>query len=50
MYSFATGMYDEMDDTLKLQILQEVIHEDMETALNEDLLKKFERKGWDIEF
>ena len=49
LYKFACNIYDEYDDALKLQILQEVIHGDLEKNLPPDAVKKFERKGWEIE-
>ena len=49
LYAFAIGLYDELNDTLKLQILMEVIHSDLERNLSADAIKKFERKGWEIE-
>ncbi|MBQ0040830.1 MAG: DUF4080 domain-containing protein [Clostridiales bacterium] len=49
MYSFAITLYDDLNDTLKLQILAEVLHEDLENNLSEEAVKKFERKGWEIE-
>lgn len=49
LYGFAISLYDELNDTLKLQILMEVIHSDLERNLSADAIKKFERKGWEIE-
>ncbi len=49
LYAYATNIYDELNDTLKLQIIMEVIHSDLERNLSEDAVKKFERKGWAIE-
>ncbi|MBQ0004739.1 MAG: DUF4080 domain-containing protein [Clostridiales bacterium] len=49
LYAFATNIYDEMNDTLKLQIIMEVIHSDLENSLSEESVKKFERKGWVLE-
>ena len=49
MYAFAITLYDDLNDTLKLQILSEILHEDLENNLSEDAVKKFERKGWEIE-
>ena len=49
LYAFAEDLYDDLNDTLKLQILMEIIHEDLENALSPEAVKKFERKGWEIE-
>ena len=49
LYKFASTIYDEFDDALKLQILQETIHSDLEKTLPPDAVKKFERKGWEID-
>ena len=49
LYAFAIGLYDELNDTLKLQMLMDVIHSDLERNLSSDAVKKFERKGWEIE-
>ena len=49
MYQYAVSIYEEINDTLKLQILMESLNRDLEMALPEESIKKFERKGWDIE-
>lgn len=49
MYAFATELYEDMSDAIKLQILVEVLHEDLENTLSTDAVKKFERKGWEFE-
>ena len=49
LYGFGEVLYDEFNDTLKLQIFSEILHEDMERNLSPDAVKKFERKGWFIE-
>ncbi|MDO4384166.1 MAG: DUF4080 domain-containing protein [Eubacteriales bacterium] len=48
LYAYATELYDEINDTLKLPILQEVLHSDMEKSLPYERVKVFDRKGWDI--
>ena len=49
LYNFAVGLYDDLNDTLKLQILMEILHEELENCVSAEAVKKFERKGWDIE-
>lgn len=49
MYQYAVNIYEEINDTLKLQIMMESLNRDLENALPEESIKKFERKGWDIE-
>ena len=34
---------------MKLDILKDVIYADLETMISEDALKKFDKKGWDID-
>lgn len=48
LYAYSTVLYDEINDTLKLQLLMEVIHSDIEANLSSESVKKFDRKGWDI--
>ena len=49
LYKLATSLYEDFDDPLKLQICKEVLHSDLEKAIPPDAVKKFERKGWEIE-
>ena len=37
-----------MNETLKLPVLQEILHSDMEQSLSYEKVKIFDRKGWDI--
>lgn len=48
LYSFATKMYDEINDTLKIQIFGDILHAELEDRLSLDEIKKFEKKGWTI--
>ena len=34
---------------MKHEILKDVIYADLETMVGEDAMKKFDRKGWDID-
>lgn len=49
LYSFAGGLYDELSDAIKLDILKDVIYDDLAQQLSEEAMRKFDRKGWDIE-
>lgn len=49
LYSFATGVYDEMNNTLKLPILMEIIHSDLENDCPAEVVRKFDKRGWDID-
>jgi len=49
LYAWATDLYYQFDDTLKLDILRDAVHADLEKELPEDAMIKFERAGWSIE-
>ena len=49
LFAFAGGLYDELADAVKLDILKDVIYADLETMISEDAIRKFDRKGWDID-
>ena len=49
LFAFAGGLYDDLADPVKLDILKDVIHADLETMISEDAIKKFDKKGWDID-
>lgn len=49
LYAYAADLYDELSDAVKLDILKEVIYSDLEAMVSEDVMKKFDKKGWDIE-
>ena len=49
LYAFACGLYDEFAVTSRLGTLQLIISEDLEDMLDQEAMKKFERKGWEIE-
>ena len=48
LYSFAGGLYDELSDAIKLDLLRDVIYSDLEDQLSEEAMRKFDRKGWEI--
>ena len=49
LYAFAGGLYEDLADSVKLEILKDVIYADLETMIGEDAIKKFDRKGWDLD-
>lgn len=49
LFKFAGGLYDDLADPVKHDILKDVIYADLETMISEDAIKKFDRKGWDID-
>ena len=48
LFSFAGGLYDELSDGIKLDLLKDVIRADLDRMLSEEAIRKFDRKGWDI--
>lgn len=48
LFAFATKLYDEMNDTLKIQIFNDILHAELENRISSDAIKKFEKKGWMI--
>lgn len=49
LYAFAIKLYDKLNDTLKLQILMETIHSELEENFSSDVVKRFDKKGWEID-
>lgn len=49
LYSFATVLYDEKNETLKLQTLMEIMRSEMEEMLPADAIEKFDEKGWELD-
>ena len=47
IYRFASGLYDELSDAVKLDILKDVIYADLSELVSEDAMRKFDRKGWE---
>lgn len=47
LYSFAAGLYDELADPVKLDILKDVIYADLSELVSEEAMRKFDKKGWD---
>ena len=48
LYAFAANTYDELNDTLRMQIFAEALHSDFEGSFPEETVKKFDRKGWEL--
>ncbi|MBR2539577.1 MAG: DUF4080 domain-containing protein [Mogibacterium sp.] len=49
LFAFAHELYADFEDDLKFQILTDAIHADLESAVSEEEIIRFERKGWDLE-
>lgn len=49
LYTFAAKLYENDDETLKLQVLQEILHSDMEKSISQEVIRRLERKGWEID-
>ena len=48
LYAFAEALYKELSDAGKLEMLQDVIHGDLEELISVEDIKRFERQGWDL--
>ena len=49
LYAYTDGLYVDLADSVKHEILKDVIYADLETMIGEDAMKKFDRKGWDLD-
>ena len=49
LYAYTEGLYDDLADPVKHEILKDVIYADLETMIGEDAMKKFDKKGWNID-
>ena len=49
LFAFAGDLYDDLSDPVKLDILKDVIYADLENMVSEDAIKKFDKKGWNID-
>ncbi len=49
MYDFANEIYDEDLDPVKIEVLQKILHSELENEISEEDIKRFERKGWELE-
>ena len=46
--AYTDDLYDDLADSVKHEMLKDVIYADLETMVGEDAMKKFDKKGWDI--
>ena len=49
LFAFAGDIYDDLADAVKLDILKDVIYTDLESMISEDALRKFDKKGWNVD-
>ena len=49
LYAYTDGLYEDLADSVKHEILKDVIYADLETMIGEEAMKKFDRKGWDLD-
>ena len=49
LYAFTDGLYEDLADSVKHEILKDVIYADLEAMTGEETMKKFDRKGWDLD-
>ena len=48
LYAFAEGLYKELSDAGKLEMLEDVIRTDLENMISVDEIKRFDKQGWTI--
>ena len=48
LYAFAEGLYRELSDSGKLEMLEDVIRTDLENVISVDEIKRFDKQGWTI--
>ena len=49
LFAFADDLYDDLADPVKLDVLKDVIYDDLEHMVSEEAIKKFDKKGWDLD-
>ena len=49
LFAYTEGLYDDLADSVKHEILKDVIYADLEAMVSEDAMKKFDRKGWELD-
>lgn len=50
IYEFATRVYDDINDTLKLPIIMEILRSDMENVSTENEINSFDKQGFSLEY
>ena len=46
LYAYTDSLYADLADSVKHEILKDVIYADLEVLIGEEAMKKFDRKGW----
>lgn len=49
LYAYTEGLYDDLADAVKHEILKDVIYADLEKQISEEAIRKFDKKGWEID-
>lgn len=49
LYAYTDSLYEDLADSVKHEILKDVIYADLESMIGEEAMKKFDRKGWDLD-
>ena len=49
LYAYTEGLYEDLADSVKHEILKDVIYADLEAMIGEEAMKKFDRKGWELD-
>lgn len=49
LYAYTAGLYDDLADPVKHDILKDVIYADLETQISEEAMRKFDKKGWETD-
>ena len=49
LYAYTDSLYDDLADSVKHEILKDVIYKDLESMVGEDAMKKFDKKGWELD-
>lgn len=49
LYAYTGSLYDDLADSVKHEILKDIIYADLNTMVSEDAMKKFDRKGWELD-
>ena len=48
LFAFAGDLYDDLADSVRLDILKDVIYADLSLLVSEEAMRKFDKKGWEI--